>query len=147
MSRGFVLPSQISPPIVAAASAVSAQGSSYVATSQSTASTSYVGLATAQTVTLTTGTQVLVIITANMEQTAVGQQTSASFAVSGATTIASSDAYRMRFNQTTASYDWTLTAVFPLTVTAGVNTFTMQYKVTGGTGVFLNRNITVLAVS
>ena len=128
------------------ASAVSAQGSSYVATQQTTASASYVGLTTAQTVTLTTGTAALVIVTATMYNTAT-YKSFVSFAISGATTTAASDAYSAMFNSPTNNHEWTITAMYPVVVNAGSNTFTAQYRVFGGTATVLNRNITVLAVS
>ena len=147
MSRGFVLPSQISPPIVAAASAVSAQGSSYVATNQSTSSTSFVGLATAQTVTLTTGTAALVFVSCYGSNSAGGGQNFImSFAVSGATTIAATP-YAAVADETTANFIQSLGAVVPVVLNAGSNTFTAQFRVGGGTGTFGLRTIAVLAVS
>ena len=147
MSRGFVLPSQISPPIVAAASAVSAQASNYVATDQSTGSASYAALATAQAVTITTGTAALVILTATMRLSVTGNIVHMGFAVSGATTTAASDNYSASMTSAVAGVGACITAVYPVVLNAGSNTFTALFKTTTPTGNFERRAITVLAVS
>jgi hypothetical protein len=114
----------------AAASASPTSASSFVSTSQSTTSTSFTGLTTAQTVTMTTGTKVLVLLAATFESATQSQNEFISVAVSGATTRASTDddcsasaavntANGGRFRMSTAVY---------LTCTAGSNTFTMQFK-------------------
>jgi len=146
MSRGFVLPSQISPPIAAAAGVVTAQGSSSFGTSQSTTSTSFVGLTTAQTVTLTTGTAALVSISCFGVNTVGGSENIfMSFAVSGATTIA---AYTTAATAAgAAGFNQSMSALVPVVLNAGVNTFTAQFRVSAGTGSFASRNIVVLAVS
>ena len=128
-------------------SAVSAMDSNYVYTYQSTSSTSYVGLTTASSVTLTTGTKALVIISAQSNNNTVGANQYMSFAISGATTTAASDNYSWNFRVSTASYGLTQTAVLPVTLTAGSNTFTTQFRVDAGTGQFGVRTITVLAYS
>lgn len=129
----------------ASVSAVSAMDSNYVYTYQTTTSTSYVGLTTASSVTLTTGTKALVIISAQQNNSTVGANQYMSFAISGATTTAASDNYSANFRATTANYGLTQTAVLPVTVTAGSNTFTTQFRVDTGTGQWGVRTITVLA--
>ena len=147
MSRGFVLPSQISPPITAAASAVSAQGSSYVATEQGTSSGTFVGLTTAQTVTLTTATAALVFVSCNFYNISTGTENAMGFAVSGATTTSAAVGYAALDENPSSGSRHMLYACFPVVLTAGSNTFTAQFKVTGGTGNFKYRTIIVLAVS
>jgi predicted secreted protein len=66
-------------------------GNSFVATSQTTTSTSYTGLATSQTVTVTTGTKALVLLHARINNSNSGNSSRMSFAVSGATTMAADD--------------------------------------------------------
>lgn len=117
-----------------------------VATSQSTTSTSYTDLTTAgPAVTLTTGTKALVIVSAFINNATAGQYTYASFAVSGATTIAASDT-RAAFMYWSSSQNvlGISRASFVDTLTAGSNTFTTKYRVTGGTGVFQDRQIIVV---
>jgi hypothetical protein len=65
-------------------------------------------------------------------------------AVSGATSIAASDAWRTVLDGVTASNVNRL-AGFHLftTLNAGSNTFTMQYKVGSGTGTFADRELLV----
>ena len=133
------------PAWAAAPSSSPASGQSRVDTSQSTTSGTYAGLTTAQTVTLTTGTKVLVILSCNLSSNGNGP-VYASYAISGSTTRAASDnwaiytatddgGYNARIQVSYASYQ---------TVTAGSNTFTMQYRVNGGTGSFQNREIIVI---
>ena len=129
----------------ASVSAVTAMDSNYVYTYQTTTSASYVGLTTASSVTLTTGTKALVIISAQQNNTTVGANQYMSFAISGATTTAASDNYSTNFRATTANYGLTQTAVLPVTLTAGSNTFTTQFRVDTGTGQWGIRTITVLA--
>jgi len=130
----------------ATVSASPTSGQSRVDTSQTTTSTSYVGLATAQSVTVTTGTKVLVLISCQLNGTS-NPPVYASYAISGATTVSASDAWCIKnegdggsgsksvLQMTTASYQ---------TVTAGSNTFTMQFKVQSSTGTFVNRQIIVI---
>jgi hypothetical protein len=101
-----------------------------VATQQSTASTSYTALATAgPAVTLVTGTKALVTITATIDRnsTAGNVQVFAAFAISGATTRAAADDTGL-IHRIGPSFA-TLSATYLVTgLTAGTNTFTMQYK-------------------
>jgi hypothetical protein len=118
---------------------------SRVDTLQTTTSTSYAALATAQAVTLTTGTKVLVIISAKTEQLASNPR-SISYSISGATTIAASDTWAIvsGTDQAGESQQLSCSYVSYQTVTAGSNTFTMLFKTTGGTATFSNRQITVI---
>ena len=117
-----------------------------VATQQTTTSTSYTDLATSgPAVTVTTGTKVLVIISAGeiRNQNSSGE-CDMSFAVSGATTVAAADATSVGITSAASNETFRPTGAFIITVTAGSNTFTAKYRVGGGTGVFANRRISVV---
>lgn len=117
-----------------------------VATSQTSASTTYTDLATVgPSVTLTTGTSVLVLVSAFMDNNFATIYTD--FAISGATTRSATDttclldvfsgAGAKRLRATVANL---------VTVTAGSNTFTMKYRVAGSTGAWQDRTIGVIAL-
>jgi hypothetical protein len=113
-----------------------------VLTLQTTTSTSYTDLATAgPAVTVTTGTKALVMINAQIYGGA-GQLQYMSFAISGATTVAATDNFSMA-NEGALTLSAGVT--FLVTgLTAGSNTFTAKYRVTGGSGVYELRRITVV---
>jgi hypothetical protein len=127
------------------ASAAPTSANSTVSTQQTTTSGSYAALGTAQAVTLTTGTKVLVLLTAETSADNAGNQYM-SFAISGATTLAASDANAL-FNVIASNVSdqpaRTSSANF-VTVTAGSNTFTAQFRQSGGNAKFANRQITVI---
>jgi hypothetical protein len=118
-----------------------------VATTQTTTSTSYVDLATSgPAVTLTTGTTAFVVVTTYSYNATSGTATYMSFAVSGATTIAAGDSTSVSLlGMKTGGQEWSNSAVYPVTLTAGSNTFTSKYKTSSGTGTFANRSIIVIA--
>lgn len=121
-----------------------AQGNT-VTTSETTASTTYTNLTTTgPTVTLTTGTHALVIVGSYSGNT-VNNENYMSYAVSGATTIAASDgvAYSYSTGGSGGAMQASMISV-QSALTAGSNTFTAKYRVTGGTGDFINRNILVI---
>lgn len=112
---------------------------------ETTTSTSYTDLATVgPKVTVTCGPQAIV-----WQQCQLGNSSTTnslmSYAVSGATTDAadSDRAIEWDGNNGAGQYDrWGVTTLQP--TTAGVNTFTSEYKVTGGTGTFKRRRIHVM---
>jgi len=124
-------------------------GVTNIALQQATTSTSYTDLATAgPAVTITTGTKALVTITSQIAKTGSATPNGwASFAISGATTLAASNTYGIQFAMTDAvggefqaSGAWIVTGL-----TAGSNVFTMKYKdQNAGTSYFSNRTISVL---
>jgi hypothetical protein len=123
--------------------------SATVATSQTTASTTYADLATAgPSVTVTTGTQALVFVTCQLSNNSgVNQRALAAVAVSGATTYAANDVDAIRYQVFGSNADHRGTsAVLFKALTAGSNTFKMQYRVDGGTGSFSNRHLCVIAL-
>jgi hypothetical protein len=118
-----------------------------IETSQTTTNEStFIDLATVgPTVTLTTGTKALVTITCETQQITGGVFGLVGFAVSGATTIAATEARCIRIAGNGSNSQSSCT--FMLTnLTAGSNTFTLKYRGSGGgfTHTFLNREIIVM---
>jgi hypothetical protein len=125
-------------------SASPTSASATVASYQSTTSTSYTDLATSgPAVTLTTGTKALVIVTARVANDA-NVKSYASYAVSGSSTIAASDAVAMIWQVVGGRYNRWSSASRLSTLTAGSNTFTMKYKVESDTAYWENREIIVI---
>lgn len=123
-----------------------AQGAE-VQVSESTTSTSYVALITpGPAAAATSGTTALVSIGAKIQQATSSTESIASYAVSGATTIASSDTWAMSTQFPTAGTESHRMSVVRLQtgLTPGNNTFTMQYRVTGGTGTYDRRILAVI---
>jgi hypothetical protein len=100
----------------------------FVATSETTTSATYTALTTAQSVTLTTGTKVMVIVGAGLHVSTAEERAFMSYAISGATTSAASDDYAAVVCSTTAFDNDQSSYVSYRTVTAGSNTFTAQFK-------------------
>jgi hypothetical protein len=106
----------------------------FIATSQTTASLSYVDLATVgPVVTLTTGTEAIVIFGGQYGDSGnLGNNGFMSVAVSGATTVAASDTFAAFGDQSINIEN--LSSGFLFTgLTPGSNTFTAKYKKSGGT--------------
>jgi hypothetical protein len=98
-------------------------------------------------VTLVTGTTALVTIGGQMAATSGTPAVMISVAVSGATTLAGADdnSYLISLG-TTGGVN--ATSSFVLTgLTAGTNTFTLNYRVTAGTAEYLRRTITVQGIA
>lgn len=120
-----------------------------VATSQGVTSATYTDLATVgPQVTVTTGTSVLVIISCGMTQGA-GADTNwginASFDVTGASSVAASDANCLSLMNSGSPLRYASRVVRLTGLTAGSNTFTMKYKrINQGTGTFADRTIMVI---
>ena len=126
--------------------------SDYIATQESTASTSFTDLASSgPAVTITTGTKALVVMTARATNSTADADTMMSFAVSSATTIAADEERSHIWDQDGTNSPPRYSAVIPLglggatgALTAGSNVFTAKYKVTAGTGTWNRREITVI---
>jgi hypothetical protein len=133
------------PSWAAPVSAAPTNDSAAVATNQSTSSTSYTDLATAgPAVTVTTGTKALVIVSATMEPNQ-NNEGYMSYAVSGATTVAAADSAALLFYRNTADTVTSgMSKATSVTLTAGSNTFTSKYRVSGGTVYFRTRSIFVM---
>jgi len=98
-------------------------------------------------VTVTTGTQALVIYTSYMANSASIGGALMSYAVSGASTIAASltNAARQVAGAATGSSERWSTVSFQSGLTPGSNTFTTKYTTaTGGTASFFERELTVI---
>jgi hypothetical protein len=96
-------------------------------------------------VTLSTGTTALIAIASHIS-TSAGAASFVSFAVSGATTLAASNLYDIESTSTSAYT--TAARTFVLTgLTAGTNTFTLQYRSDVGTCQVAHRCLTVQGIA
>lgn len=114
---------------------------------ETTTNTSYTSLTSAgPAVTVTTGTAALILLSSKMTMNTNTAEMFASAAVSGATTVASSDTNSISMQPATAAGNSIrVSAAFFLTsLNAGSNTFTMQYRVTAGTGSYDRRHLAVI---
>jgi hypothetical protein len=120
--------------------------SATVATAETTGSTSFTALATpGPAVSVTTGTQALVAVSALMGNNTSGQNNWTAAAVSGASTIAAADTNALRYQSFGANARHRSTSLHLFTgLTGGSNTFTQQYRVDAGTGSFIDRTIAVV---
>lgn len=116
-------------------------------TSQTTTSTSFTDLATTgPAVTVTTGTQALVIVYGQMANNTGGQGVHMAFAVSGPTTRAAQDLEAAGFtaNAVANLYGSFSAATLVTGLNAGNNVFTAKYRaINSGTATFQNRRIIV----
>lgn len=112
--------------------------------SHTTTSTTYADLTDGPELTVATGDYVVVVLVAHMSNSTAGQGCYMDFAVSGDTTRAATDNTAVHFTSATANGSARITALNPITVTAGSNTFTSKYRVTGGTGTFQRRRLFVI---
>ncbi len=120
-----------------------------VNTQESTNSGSYTDLATAgPSVTLTTGTAVIVWLSCYQFRSGTGGSGRMGVAVSGATTLAASDANAaLQTSAVSNSVNQNSRVLYLSGLTAGSNTFTAKYMTEGGvTWNFVNRSIAVLAL-
>jgi hypothetical protein len=117
-----------------------------VATVETTTSTVYTNLATVgPAVTVTTGTSVLLGFHCRQSNATLASNCWTTYAVSGATTIAAADGTALSYDSPVANSTAYHGTTFRVTgLTAGSNTFTLQYRVSAGTGTFHNRNLWVL---
>lgn len=128
------------------ADTVENHGRAFVATNELTTSTGFTDLTTTtDTVTLTTGTSVLIILTAALYNNTAGQASIMSVDISGASSISASDQRALYYEDSGPNAPIRASAVvWTNSLTAGSNTFKLKYRVTGGSGRFLNREITVI---
>lgn len=126
--------------------------SAAVAAAASTTSTSYTptlsdSLTTSVTVTIGANGVALLVVSSQSFQANNGAQSFASFSASGANTIAASDANALAFGLPTVGSGMMaqFSKVKILTgLTPGSTTFTLAYRVSGGTGTFTFRDISVV---
>jgi hypothetical protein len=111
----------------------------WTAASEATSSTSYTNLATTgPAVTVTTGTRALISLYANLSNTsAVG--TFMSYSVNGATPDDSTALLTQHVGGQRVS-----ATILQTGLTAGSNTFIAKYKVTSGTGTYVDRRLSVI---
>lgn len=113
---------------------------------ESTASTSYTDLTTVgPSVTVTTGTKAIVWFNTQMVNNTANVETYVSVEVSDDTTIAASDSWSICQDGAPSGQFWGFgTTTMFTTLNSGTNTFTMKYRVSGGTATYRRRNIIVL---
>lgn len=114
---------------------------------ETTTSTTFVNTLTTPgpAVTCTTGTKAIVFVTAICRCGTAAISSHASYAVSGATTIAADDQWGCYFMGGSANSSSRISAASMLVLTAGSNTFTMNYKSGGAaTAGFDARTIIVI---
>jgi hypothetical protein len=109
---------------------------SYTATLSGGAGTSGPG------VVVTTGPKALISFHARQSSSVGGTNVWSSVAISGATTIAANDNWAISYDQ--AGQIFHGLCYLEASLTPGSNTFTEQYRVSGGTGTFAARRINVV---
>lgn len=118
-------------------------------TSATTTSTTYVTTLTSDTtavsVTLATGTTALVMLSGSYSSN-VAVQNYISFSVSGATTLAAQDTNSI-INGTTGIILSPGASIIVTGLTAGNNTFTLNYRVSGGTATYIRRTLVVKGIA
>lgn len=125
-------------------------GQAIVSTTETTTSTSYGNLTTpGPAVAVTSGVNALVCIYADVSSGTAGTVAYAGYTVSGASSISAADSRALAYaTGTTAAATFLMASFVHLEngLTAGSNTFTMQYRMGsgGGTGTWSNRCLTVL---
>lgn len=113
-------------------------------TSEATASTSFTALTSpGPSVSVTTGTKAAVSATVTMSNSSAGEFCLAGYQVSGATTIAATDAGGVANTSSVSNAVHQGSIFYPVVLNAGTNVFTMLYRVSGGTGTFLRRRLYV----
>jgi len=111
--------------------------------------TTLTGDATAVSVTLSTGTSARIDLSGTMSHSgALSTQMVLSVSVSGATTVAVTQNNGCSINSCGVGYAQTLARSFIITgLTAGANTFTLNYGAQAGTQTWASRNITVQGIA
>lgn len=119
-----------------------------VGTAEATTTTSYNNLATlGPLVGVTTGSRAIIFVSCTLTTDTVGQVAYASHAVTTASSIPANDTYSLLADTNTAGRRIRATAVVQQGgITPGANVFSMQYRVSGGTGTFGARTILVMGM-
>jgi hypothetical protein len=121
--------------------------SASVATSETTASTSYTGLATTgpNISAVTSGTTAMIWISCDMANNTAGARCHMSVSVTGASAEDPHDATSLTYESSNANDRLAASyMIFFVGLTPGSNTFNSKYHVSAGTGTFLRRTIVVL---
>jgi len=95
-------------------------------------------------VTVTTGTQALVLFGASLGNSSSGSHVVLSYSISGATTTAANDNWSVSYEAANANDNSQFGGFYFPTVTAGSNTFTLEARVSGGTGTINDPRIVVI---
>ena len=124
----------------------------YSGTTGTTTSTSYVttltGDATAISVTLQTGTTALVTFSGYGSHGTIAAAFWQTFSVSGATTLAAADLNGIVGSSFAAAAPANMSRSAVITgLTAGTNTFTLNYKTSAGTATYTTRQLTVKGIA
>ena len=119
-----------------------------VATSETTASTSYADLATVgPTLSILTGTSVSVSLYANMANTNAAADVVMTVAITGATTVAAADTNAIYLCTQGAGKGGRIGGTFTITgLTAGTQNITAKYKTNGGTATFSDRRLSAVGI-
>lgn len=122
--------------------ATAGASAAYVATGETTASTSYTDLTTVtDTVTVNVGANGLLFVTIScLLQNSGANFSGMSFALSGANTVAATNENSFTFNATIRGG----MSVLLTGLTAGSTVVKAKYEVTAGTGTFSNRKISAI---
>jgi hypothetical protein len=117
-----------------------------VVTQETTTSTSPADLATVgPTVTADTSNIAIIFFRAGISNSTAGATAIAGYDTSGATTLAANIARSISSDGLAANSRLRIgTTVFTDDLTPGINVFKMQYWVSGGTGTFIHRQISVI---
>ena len=110
----------------------------------STNSTSYIGLTGAPSAGAVTGPQVLVMHGASLANDTTGARSAASYEISGATSVSANDSWAVMMDASGAGRVVKASLVQMHAVTAGSNVFTQRFRVSGGTGTFSIRNLSIV---
>jgi len=117
-----------------------------VATSETTTSASFVALTTALTFTITTGTKLLLTMSAIISNNGANNTAEDTYAISGATTTAAAAFTGCYWQQPGVSQNLSLTKTTNLTVTAGANVVTEKATTSAGTATFRARTFTGVSI-
>ena len=127
---------------------VGAGSNTLATTTSATYVTTLTSDSTAISATLLTGTTALINYSSIGYGSAAGVSVWTSISVSGATTIAAADSNSSGATGAGTNYGLNTNRTLILTgLTAGVNTFTLNYRQSGGTGTYLNRNLIVKGIA
>lgn len=119
--------------------------SDFISTSETTTSTSYTDLATTgPTVTITTQVRALLLLSGRIRNSTAGAISLMSFEVGGVSALAPADNRALFYQSSLADDEIQASWSSLVDLTAGSNIFTAKYRVSAGTGRFINRRLSVI---
>jgi hypothetical protein len=111
----------------------------------STNSTSYIGLTGSPSLGTGTGTKALVMNSSSLGNDTAGNRSYASYEISGATSVSPNDFWAVIYDENSTGRIIKASWVQIHTgLTAGTNVFTQRFKVNGGTGTFTLRSLAIV---